>query len=181
MKTTTEQNPDAVFEFDRNTILVSKTDTRGVIWYANPAFCAAANYSAAELVGQPHRMVRHPSMPRTAFSLMWEHLQAGEEFFAIVVNARAGGGCYWVLAHVVPDINPDTGDIIGFHSSRRWISPAARRAAAEVYAELLDAERAVTSKAKAVAAGRARLDAILAEAGLSYEQWVMSLALDERA
>ena len=39
----------------------------------------------------------------------------------------------------------------------------------------------MTSKVKAVAAGRARLDAILAEAGLSYEQWVMSLALDERA
>ena len=116
-------------------------------------------------------------MPRAAFALMWAKLQAAEEFFAVVVNRREGGGCYWVLAHVVPDIDPDTGEILGFHSSRRWVSPAARREASRVYAQLRAAEADATSKAKATAAGKAALDQLLAEAGQTYEQWVMSLAV----
>lgn len=168
---------DPVFEFSPDTILVSKTDPRGVITYANRHFAEAANLPSEGLLGKPHATVRHPDMPRTAFALMWAKLQAGEEFFAVVVNRREGGGCYWVLAHVVPDIDPDSGDIIGFHSSRRWVSPAAREEAARVYGEVRRAEAAASSKAKAVAAGKAALDAILQKANQTYEQWVMGLAV----
>ncbi len=52
------QNQEVVF--DKNTELVSTTDLRGVITYANPAFCQVSGYTAAELVGKTHNMVRHP-------------------------------------------------------------------------------------------------------------------------
>jgi PAS domain S-box-containing protein len=168
---------DAVYEFSPDTILVSKTDPRGVITYANAQFCKAANLSPAALVGKPHATVRHPDMPRAAFAMMWAKLQAAEEFFAVVVNKREGGGCYWVLAHVVPDIDPDSGEVLGFHSSRRWVSPSARREAERVYALLRAAEAKAPNKSKAAAAGRAALDQLLADAGQTYEQWVMSLAV----
>ncbi len=164
-----------VYEFDPDTILVSKTDPRGVITYANRHFCDAANLTQAQLLGQPHSRVRHPEMPRSVFSLMWEHLNEGREFFGIVQNRREGGGSYWVLAHVVPDVDPSSGEIIGFHSSRRYVSPVARGIAAGLYAELRAAEASAPSRPRAAQAGRDALARILKSAGLTYEQWIMSV------
>lgn len=48
--------------------LVSITDTRGIIVYANPAFCEVAGYSLEELCGQHHNIVRHKDMPKAAFA-----------------------------------------------------------------------------------------------------------------
>ena len=56
--------------------LVSTTDLRGVITYANPAFCAVAGYSEAELVGKNHNLVRHPDMPAAAFADLWQKLNS---------------------------------------------------------------------------------------------------------
>ena len=48
--------------------LVSKTDLKGIITYANDHFCRVAGYSREELIGHPHNMVRHPDMPKAAFA-----------------------------------------------------------------------------------------------------------------
>ena len=39
--------------FGDDEIIVSKTDVRGVITYANDVFCRVAGYREAELLGQP--------------------------------------------------------------------------------------------------------------------------------
>ena len=57
--------------FGDDEIIVSKTDTRGVITYANDVFCRVSAYDEAELVGRPHNVVRHPDMPRCLFKLLW--------------------------------------------------------------------------------------------------------------
>ena len=64
--------------FPNGVELVSTTDTRGVITYANKAFCDVAGYELDELVGRNHNIVRHPDMPKAAFKDMWEHLKRGE-------------------------------------------------------------------------------------------------------
>ncbi|MEN9786528.1 MAG: hypothetical protein RLZZ299_1792 [Pseudomonadota bacterium] len=163
-------------EFPRSTILVSKTTPTGVIIYANPEFCDVAGYSLAQLLGKPHSMIRHPDMPRAVFSLMWETLKDGREFFGYVVNRCADGNHYWVFAQVVPDVDPDTGEIISFHSTRRWADPQACMRATEVYRTLLQAESVERSPRQAVVAGRQALQDILARAGMTYEEWCFSLS-----
>jgi PAS domain S-box-containing protein len=163
-------------EFARNSILVSKTNPNGVIIYANPDFCRVAGYGLEDLIGKPHSCIRHPDMPRAVFSLMWDTLKEQREFFGYVVNRCADGNHYWVFAQVVPDIDPDTGETVSFHSTRRWADAAACRRAKDVYRMLLDAEAQERSPRAAVTAGRKALEDILSRAGMTYEQWAFSLA-----
>lgn len=162
-------------DFERDLLIVSKTDTRGVITYANSGFEQVSGYARAELLGRPHSLVRHPDMPRSAFSLMWETIAGGREFFAYVINRARNGDHYWVFAHVVPDVDPDTEAIIGYHSSRRWAPPAACAQAAAVYAQLAAVEARESGARAATLAGRRALESVLTGAGVSYEQWVFSL------
>ena len=68
--------------FDENEIIVSKTDPRGRITYANDVFARVSQYSIAELLGAPHSIVRHPEMPRCVFKLLWDTIESKQEIFA---------------------------------------------------------------------------------------------------
>ena len=82
--------------------LISRTDSRGRIIYANPAFIEASGFSREELVGAPHNIVRHPDMPPAAFEDLWRTNQRGESWTGMVKKRRKDGGFYWVLANVTP-------------------------------------------------------------------------------
>jgi PAS domain S-box-containing protein len=152
-------------------VLTSKTDLRGVITYANDVFVKIALYEADELYGAPHSLIRHPAMPRSVFYLMWKTIESGKEFFGYVVNRAKNGDHYWVLAHIVPDLDPRTGEIIGYHSTRRRPSREGIELATKVYAAVSLAERKVP-KAQQVEAGVAAVTSYLAGEGMSYEQWI---------
>jgi PAS domain S-box-containing protein len=162
-------------DFPHDLLIVSKTDVRGGITYANDGFCDIAGYRRDELLGRPHSLLRHPEMPRSAFALMWSTIAARQEFFAYVMNRAKNGDHYWVFAHVVPDIDPDTDQIVGYHSARRWADPVACEQAMEVYQALLDVEARERGPKAAVEAGTRALLDVLSGAGISYEQWVFSL------
>ncbi|WP_082880168.1 PAS domain S-box protein [Methylomonas methanica] len=66
--------------------IVTKTDTRGILTYANPIFIEFSGFTESELLGKQHNIVRHPDMPRTVFSMLWSTVKAGEEFFRYVKN-----------------------------------------------------------------------------------------------
>jgi PAS domain S-box-containing protein len=100
----------------QNDVLVSTTDTRGVITYANDVFCQVAGYENHELMGKSHNIVRHPDMPKAAFADMWEHLNAGRSWQGIVKNICKDGSYYWVDAFVTPIYNE--GELLGFQSVR---------------------------------------------------------------
>lgn len=104
--------------FGDNEIIVSKTDLKGYLTYANDVFLDIAGYTEAEVLGKPHSLIRHPRMPRCIFKLLWETISGGGELFAYVMNRCKNGDHYWVLAHVTPSRN-EAGEIIGYHSSRR--------------------------------------------------------------
>ena len=81
--------------------LLSETDEKGIVTYANDAFLKIANYSREALVGQPHNVVRHPEMPRAAFKSLWDDVRAKGFWTGYVKNARRGGGYYRVYATVL--------------------------------------------------------------------------------
>ncbi len=98
-------------------VLLSETDTRGIITYANPRFCEVSGYTREELVGKPHNIVRHPDMPKSAFKELWDTIKAGKIWQGEVKNRRKDGSHYWVLATVGP-IFDDKGEICSYVSMR---------------------------------------------------------------
>ena len=90
--------------------IVSKTDKRGRITYANDAFLKISGYTLDELIGKPHSIVRHPDMPKDAFKGMWETLKQKKTWQGDVKNLTKGGTDYIVKSTVMPILN-DSGEI----------------------------------------------------------------------
>ena len=88
--------------FGEEEIIVSKTDAKGRITYANEVFLRVSGFAEEEVIEAPHSVVRHPHMPRCIFKLMWDTIQSGQEMFGYVLNMAKDGDHYWVLAHVTP-------------------------------------------------------------------------------
>jgi len=99
------------------TLIVSRTDLKGQITYINKDFLDISGFAEAELLGQPHNIVRHPDMPEAAFADMWRSLQAGEPWVGLVKNRCKNGDHYWVEAHATPLF--EQGQAVGYLSVRR--------------------------------------------------------------
>ncbi|MBI1358469.1 MAG: PAS domain-containing protein [Acidobacteria bacterium] len=160
--------------FGEDEIIVSKTDLRGRITYANDVFMQVAGYTEKELLGEAHNIIRHPDMPRAVFQYLWDEIEAGREIFAYVVNLCKNGDHYWVFAHVTPtfDVN---GNIIGYHSNRRVPDRPAVDKARDLYAALLAEENRAADWREGMKASLEMLSSQLAAAGCTYEQFVFSL------
>ncbi len=111
--------------------LISRTDLKGRITYASPAFVEVSGFAREELIGSPHNLIRHPDMPEAAFANLWATLQAGETWTGLVKNRRKDGGYYWVKAHVVPLIH--RGEVQGYTSVRVRPDDAERQRAERAY------------------------------------------------
>ncbi|MDB5565363.1 MAG: putative sensor domain for methyl-accepting chemotaxis sensory transducer [Tardiphaga sp.] len=161
--------------FPASELIVSKTDMKGRLTYVNRLFCKIAGYSEAELIGQPHSIVRHPDMPRSVFRLLWDSIENRREIFAYVKNMAVTGDHYWVFAHVTPSFGAD-GKIAGYHSNRR--APAAdiiKKTIVPLYAEVLAIERRHANGKDAVAAGQKALTDFVASQKVSYDELMFSL------
>ena len=84
------------------TILVTRTNLKGVITYANDAFVEISGFTYDELVGNNHNVVRHPDMPPAAFEDLWATLKQGHPWTAPIKNRTKSGDYYWVEANVTP-------------------------------------------------------------------------------
>ena len=103
--------------FPANGVLVSKTDTKGIITYANDAFVAISGYAREELIGKSHNIVRHPDMPPQAFKWLWDTLKEEHPWRGMVKNRCKNGDHYWVRATVAPIV--EGGKITGYVSVRK--------------------------------------------------------------
>ncbi len=161
--------------FEENEIIVSKTDLKGHMTYTNDVFTTVAGYSAQELKGQPHSMIRHPQMPRSVFALLWQTIQSGHEIFAYVINRCKNGDHYWVMAHVSPSRNR-SGDTIGYHSTRRVPERSTIDTKIIPLYRLLQAEENKHSNRKTgMEAGVKILQNILKEQKLEYDEFIATL------
>lgn len=83
-------------------LLVSETDAKGMIVYADETFVKFSGYSLEELIGSSHNIVRHPDMPRRAFKELWETIKKGEVWQGFVKNRTKNNKYYWVYATIFP-------------------------------------------------------------------------------
>lgn len=89
-------------KLNKKTMIVSETNEKGLITYANNDFCAIAGFSKEELIGKPHSIVRHQDMPKAAFEDLWKTVKSGKVWKGIVKNRTKNGGFYWVNATAYP-------------------------------------------------------------------------------
>ena len=155
-------------------VIVSKTDLKGRITYANRTFCQIAGYTEAELLGAPHSIVRHPDMPRAVFKLLWDTLLGGQEIFAYVKNMTKTGDFYWVFAHVTPSYDGSR-NMIGFHSNRRAPDRRTVSLIEALYRTVLAEEQQHKNGQRALAAGFDRLTGIVTSKGMPYEELIFAL------
>jgi aerotaxis receptor len=99
-----------------NELIISRTDLKGIITYANDSFAQISGYTADELIGKSHNIVRHPDMPKRAFKDMWNKLQNGKKWKGVVKNLRKDKGFYWVHA-IISGVYKD-GKLIEYKSIR---------------------------------------------------------------
>ncbi|WP_143870785.1 methyl-accepting chemotaxis protein [Catenovulum sediminis] len=126
-------------KFNENEELVSTTDLRGVITYANEAFIRVSGFSKDELIGHNHNIVRHPDMPAQAFKDLWEKLKNARSWRGIVKNRRKDGRYYWVDAYVTPIFK--NGEIVGYQSVRTRPEEAYKSKAIQLYSKLTQGKR----------------------------------------
>jgi methyl-accepting chemotaxis protein len=122
-------------DFRDGETIISSTDPQGRITYINAYFLEISGYNEAELIGQPHRMIRHPDMPAATFADMWATLKRGRPWVGMVKNRCKNGDHYWVEANVSP-IYDAQGKLEGYVSVRRKPSRPRVAEAERVYREI---------------------------------------------
>lgn len=124
---------------DTKAFLVSETDEKGIIKFANDEFCHYAGYALEELIGKPHNIVRHPDMPRVAFKDLWDTIKSGKRWRGFVKNKAKDGRYYWVFATVYPFESCDGSQ--GYISCRRKISDMEAEKYTALYKQMKAEER----------------------------------------
>ncbi|WP_460275089.1 PAS domain-containing protein [Celeribacter sp. ULVN23_4] len=127
-----EKADEAAFGIEE--LFFSRTDPRGVIAAGNEVFRRISGYSWEELVGAPHKIIRHADMPKGVFYILWERIQKGLATGAYVKNRAKDGRFYWVYAVVSPIEG-------GFVSVRMKPSSTVFDGAKTVYQEILKLEQ----------------------------------------
>jgi PAS domain S-box-containing protein len=161
--------------FTKDEVIVSKTNTKGIITYANRTFANLAGMKVQDAIGKNHNIIRHPHMPRCVFKLLWDTCSQGQEIFAYVVNRSMNGDHYWVLAHVTPSYDTQ-GNIVGYHSNRR--SPdrdLIEKAIIPLYEDLVKMEKSYGSPKEGMNAALAHAVDAITQSGKEYNHFIMSL------
>ncbi len=154
--------------------LVSKTDTKGIIKYANQAFIEVSGYSELELIGKNHNIIRHKDMPGGVFRYLWAEISIGNEVFCYVKNKSKDSFFYWVFANVTPSYN-SKGNIIGYYSVRRAPKKSAIKEIEKIYSQLMNVEKQYSNRKEAARVSMEFLSEFLSHHNTSYDKLISSL------
>ena len=126
-------------KMETGTTLVTRTDLKGRIVYANDHFSKISEIPVEDLIGKPHSLIRHPDMPRSAFYDLWHTLKQGKPWRGMVKNRAFSGNHYWVDANVAPRV--ENGELTGYISVRRRPDDATIQAAENLYRNIREGKK----------------------------------------
>ena len=103
-------------------ILISKTDPKGIITYVNDAFCKISGYHKDELIGANHNIIRAKDTPKETFRLLWDTIKNKKETWqGIIKNQTKDNGLYYVKSTIKPILN-ERGEVEEYISLRSLIT-----------------------------------------------------------
>jgi PAS domain S-box-containing protein len=120
-------------------VMITETDTAGIITYANRKFRELTGYTKEELIGSPHNINRHPDMPKEAFKGMWQTIKQGNYWEGFVKNMTSEGKYYIVNVWIKPKLDEE-GKIIGYIAGRKVADPDLVKRTFEHYKTLKEKE-----------------------------------------
>jgi len=129
-------NEEVIFD---GGVMITETDTKGIITYANRKFIEMTGFSKEELIGSPHSINRHPDMPKGAFRGMWKTIAAKKVWHGYVKNMRKDGKFYWVIVYVQPK-RDENDKVIGYVAGRKVPDMNTVKEVEVKYAEFFDDE-----------------------------------------
>ena len=159
---------DSEIQLNPYKTIMSKTDDKGIIEYANDYFTEISGYKEWELMGQPHNILRHPDMPKVVFKLLWDRLKMAQPIYAIVKNLAKDGSFYWVIADFKTKINND--GQVTHYARRKAVPQNIKQKINKIYENILEIE-----KTAGLEASEAYFNAMLEDAGISYDQFILNL------
>ena len=136
------------YDYPADELLVSTTNLKGEITHCNGAFQRVSGFDMAELLGQPHSLIRHPDVPAAAFKDLWRTIGRGQPWTGLVKNRRKNGDHYWVRANVTP--------IMQDGKPRQYLSVRTKPTAQEID----QAEALYAVMRQAAAQGRSHVDIV---------------------
>lgn len=131
---------DEEYVFDDNGIIISQTDLKGDITYANRKFCEVSGYKASELIGKNHNIIKHPDMPKTVFEKMWENISEGQTWNGVVKNIRSDGKYYWADIEILP-VYSSKKELTGYIAAMKPASQKDIKESEEVYKKMLEEQK----------------------------------------
>ena len=159
--------------WDKAKTIMSKTDAKGTIEYVNQVFIDVCGYSEGELIGKPHNVIRHPDMPKTIFKILWDNIQKGINFHAIVKNMAKSGEYYWVITDFDIIRNP-SGQIINYMGRRTSVpSQTVEKYIGPLYQKIQQAEQA-----GGIEAGEKYFEQFLKDQGKDYLTYIEDVILE---
>lgn len=161
-------------KLDPQTLIVSRTDTSGVIEYVNKDFIEISGYQPGELLYRPHNVIRHPDMPAVIFKWMWKRLKENKDIFAVVKNLAKNGDYYWVTTHFEIRKHPYENRIVGYVAHRHAASEHLVHEISKLYVELLKVE-----KAEGLDASEKYLTDFLESKNMTYDEYIDKIAVKE--
>ncbi|WP_103071249.1 PAS domain-containing protein [Aquimarina sediminis] len=174
MKTLKRPEPINVeIMLDPKKTIMSKTDPKGIIEYANDYFMEICGYEEHELIGQPHNVIRHPDMPKVIFKWLWQRLNAKENIHALVKNLAKDGRYYWVITDF--EVKQDeSGEITSFFARRKAPPRDTIEKVSELYRKILSIEQA-----RGVEVAEKYLIGYLEEKEMTYDEFIEDICLTE--
>ncbi len=151
--------------------IVSKTDTKGNILYANDYFTEVSGYNKSELIGTPHNILRHPDMPKAIFKLMWDSIKSNQNITAVVKNLAKSGDHYWIVTDFDIQKDPNTGAIKNYIAYRQAASKKVVEKIEPLYKTLKEIEDKHDMEASFE-----YLTGYLQEKNMGYHQFIEELA-----
>jgi PAS domain S-box-containing protein len=125
-------------------VMITETDTAGIITYANRKFIDMIGYTKEELIGSPHNINRHPDMPKAVYKDMWKTIKAGHNWEGFVKNLCHDGTYYNVIISIKPKLDDD-GNIIGYICGRKIADEKLMQKALDEYKLMIEKEKGLHS------------------------------------
>jgi methyl-accepting chemotaxis protein len=127
-------NSNEEYVLTEHDLLMSYTDTKGIITSVNDDLVRVTGFSKEELVGNSHNMLRHSDMPSDIYADLWKTLAKQHTWTGAVKNKRKDGGFYWVRASITPIFQKEK--VIGYIAIHRNTNPEFVKKTLPIYAAM---------------------------------------------
>jgi len=132
-----QANPiDKEIEVFDKSILLSETDVNGILVYVNRRYQGLTGFEEEELIGSPHKIVRHPDMPRGVFKAMWKIIRDKKIWRGYVKHLCKNGSYFWTLSYVQARLD-DENHVVGYISTGKIAFEQSRKEAEKKYETLM--------------------------------------------